>query len=321
MPNDFIFRNISNAQTPIITRYSTGNISVLKRNNTQSPPATRLMFSTFRTQGNTTTAFRDTDKFTVNAFGTGQESGVVSAVSLGISDWPTTNIFQGRVHTSSAWPTVTVQYNWGAPIVGEIRYLRFYLQVRFPNTLTPDATEGNLIHGIETADAETGGGDGYAFMILPKTDGTFFVGFRDVAGHRFYCDNTFFNKNTTYRVEIKREFTTSTSYIATVRIYDASGTLLTDSGNSAVGGNNWTQYLPTNNPSIYMRDTPITSTLIAHTVERFGNNGPGTNFPGTSTYGTQATVVEGEDWYSFGAIALGTQDWLGAYDAVLEPDS
>ena len=277
-----------------------------------TPPA-RVAFITFRTTGNTSTAFRDTDKFTASVIGTGQESGVVTAASLSIGDWPTTNIFQGRVHTSTVWPAVQMQYNWGAPIVGEVRYVRFYLQVRFPNTLTPDAVEGNLMHGIETADAEIGGGDGYGFMVLPKTDGTFFVGFRDVAGHRFYCDSTFLNKNTTYRVEIRREFTSSTGYLAAVRIYDASGTLVTGSVLGDTGANNWTQYLPTNNPSLYLRDVTITSTLAAHTVERFGNNGPGSNFPGTSTYGTQATVVEGEDWYSFGAVALGTEDWLGAY--------
>lgn len=280
-----------------------------------TPPA-RVMYADFETLGNTSTAFRDTNKFTATVIGTGQESGVVTAASLGISDWPVANIFQGRVHAATAWPAVQMQYNWGAPVVGAVRYTRFYLQVRFPNTVTPDAVEGNLMHGMETADAEAGGGDGYAVMILPKTDSTFFVGYRDVAGHRFYCDSTFLNKNTTYRVETRREFTSATTYLAAVRIYDAAGALVTGSVLGDTGANNWTQYLPTNNPSIYLRDTPITSTLAAHTVERVGNNGPGTNFPGTSTYGTQATVVEGEDWYSFGAVAYGTEGWLGAWDPV-----
>lgn len=281
-----------------------------------STPAARDFFAEFNTLGNTSTAFRDTSKFDATVIGTGQESAIVTAASLGITGWPVANVFQGRIHTNGAWPAVQIQYNWGAPIVGEVRYTRFYIQVRFANTVTPDAVEGNLMHGIETADATSGGGDGYAFMVLPKTDGTFFVGFRDVAGHRFYCDSTFLNKFTTYRVEIRREFTSSTTYLAAVRIYDASGTLVTGSVLGDTGADNWTQYLPTNNSSIKLRDVSITSTLAAHTVERFGNNGPGTNFPGTSTYGTQATVVEGEDWYTFGAVALGTSGWLGAWDPV-----
>lgn len=258
--------------------------------------------------GNNSTAFRDGTNFDATVIGTGGQSAVVTAASLGLVDWPTANAWACRANGVDWTNTTQTQWDLGVPVPGDRRWFRHYYQCPIPNTVTPNAVLGNLEHGHETADAALGGGDGYAPIRLPMTDGTFFFGYREIStGFRYYWNSTFLQKFTTYRIEWDVRYGVG-SYQLGCKVWSAADVLLLDSDNAALGGDLFSQYLPVANPALFLRNQVFALADFAdHRYLRFGNNGPSTvNFPSVG-------VVAGTPMHYYGAAAVSFTSSCGPY--------
>lgn len=250
----------------------------------------QLLFSSeWNTTGISSTAFRDGTVWD----GNGGSAGLVdSAASMGITNWPTTNAYRVTNQYNTLWKDL------GVPSPGETRYFRYYLQVLYDDTHGA-ASVGNLEHGVETADAELGGGDGMNFYRIPRNDGTWWPGYREIStGYRYVADGLSLDKDRTYRLEWSLAYE-ETTYSVQVRIYDDTGALVATE-------DDFYQFLPLVLPSTRLGSENFTYTPIDHQWFRVGINGPSSNFP-----------LEGDandPLFAHGAVCIRNDTWCGAYE-------
>jgi hypothetical protein len=266
-------------------------------------PTGRLTFaSDWRTAtGTSSTAFSDGGMWTGYAGGNAQNVDIRSASSLGLSNWPTANAY--RVGNQPTSPTsIATHQMWkdlGAPAPGAQRYYRLYMQMVYPDALG-NGTVGNIEHGIESADAAMGGGDGMNLIRIPRSNGTWFLGYRDIrTAQRWYASDLQLLKNRTYRLEWHLAFSSS-NYTVEIRVYNENGALVATAADFRPSmGTGATQ-------TLNLDRVPWSSGAAApYRYFRIGTNGPSSNYP----IGT----LGGQTLYVHGAVATSSEGWAGPY--------
>lgn len=251
--------------------------------------------------GVTAAAFRDAGKarpWTFHCCTANVNSSIVTAASLGLEKWPTTNVY--RVGTQAIFPsqiaTHQIEVDLGAPSPDSHRYFRLYLQVTHGDA-HGNGTEGSVEHGFETA--ESGGGDGLNLMRIPRNNGTWFPAYREIAtGIRYVAPGLNLLKNSTYRIEMHLAYGTST-YTIEVRIFDEDGVQVASEAD-------FYQYVPVNNTGLRLGAATFNYVPAHHRFLRVGTNGPSSNFP-------MNNLVD-QDLYLHGAVAVSDSGWLGPYN-------
>jgi len=251
--------------------------------------ATSLIFnSDWGIAGTSNTVMTDNGAWNYYA---GANGSIVSASSLGLTNWPTSNAYVVQINTSAARKLL------GDPVPGETRYFRYYLQVLYNNTHGA-ADKGMLEHGVESVDAELGGGDGFNPYRIPRNDGTWFPGYREISsGYRYVADQLSLLKNRTYRIEWAISYG-ATTYSIQYRIYDENGVLVADE-------DDFHRYLPTETQSVTLGSENFTYTPLAHRYLSIGTNGPGSNYPLTNS--------AGDNQFAHGAVCVRNDTWCGPY--------
>lgn len=259
------------------------------------------------TLGNTSAAFRDGTNFDASIIGEGRFSEVVTAASLGIADWPTPNVFDVRAWGIDMWGATQVQWDLGTPSPGDVRYFRWYYQDTVPNTVTPDGAIGDIEHGCETSDANTGGGDGFNPIHVPLQDGTWFPQYREISSGYFYATHTTtFAKATTFREEWRIAYGVG-EYTVQQRLYDGAGVKVFDSADGGADEADFYQISPAHNPALTLDAATFTLADFGdHRWFRMGCNDPTSNFP-------VSTIAAGDGWARFGAAAVSFDTWCGPY--------
>lgn len=248
--------------------------------------------------GRSLEAFRDAARptpWTFHCCDSNVNSSVETAAAMGLTSWPASNVYRVGTQASSqgSIQTHVVETDLGAPVAGERRYFRYYLQVVYSDS-HGSATEGNIEHGVETA--ESGGGDGMNFYRLPRNDGTWFPAYREISsGVRYVASGLRLSKHRTYRLEWSLDYGAS-SYSVQVRIYDQTGTLVATE-------QDFFQYLPSRDTSRLLGAATFTYTPAHHRYFRVGTNGPSSNFP-------MANMTDG-NLFLHGAVAVCRGGWCG----------
>ncbi len=257
--------------------------------------------------GRTSAAFGDGGAWTGYAGDHNRNVDVSSAASLGLQNWPTVNAY--RVGNQPTSPTsIATHQLWkdlGTPTAGSHRYYRFYMQMVYPDALG-NGTVGNIEHGVESADAAMGGGDGMNLIRIPRSNGTWFLGYRDIrTAQRWYASDLQLRKNRTYRLEWHLAFSSS-SYRVEIRVYDEHGALVATAADFKPSmGTGATRTLDQD-------QVPWTpSAGAAYRFFRIGTNGPSSNYP----IGT----LGGQTLYVHGAVATSSTGWAGPYRAGERP--
>lgn len=258
-----------------------------------SAPTGVLFHSDWSTAlGVTAAALRDTGKAKPWGFHGGSTGSIVTAASLGLTNWPTANAFRCQRQTHQ------MSVDIGAPSAGSARHFRYYLQVTYDDTHGA-ASNGMIEHGVETADALDGGGDGMNFYRIPRNNGTWFPGFREIStGYRYIAPGLSLLKNHTYRLEWRLAYGAST-YTVQVRIFNASGV-------QVASDEDFHRVLPApESTGAKLGSESFAYTASDHRYFRVGCNGPSSNFP----LGGDAS----DTLFVHGAVAISTTDWCGPY--------
>lgn len=265
--------------------------------------------------GSSGNAMSDNDAFTgPNAeFGAGTGGAVVETLaSLALTEpaelSTVANALVTRATALGYGQTANTEYDAGLPADTDVWAYRIYMACLQPDA-TGDGQKGHVEHGYESAN--TGGGDGWNFMRIPKSDGTWRLVFRDItSGYRFVAWNLALDKDAWYRVEHRLTYGAAT-YTLEVRITDPDGVLV---GTDA----DFWQYVPSENTGILLSGFAIAYTAANHRYIRIGNNGPSSNYPGVGGVGTPPSLGDGMH-ATTGFAVCKTGDWCGAYDASNEP--
>lgn len=250
--------------------------------------------------GNTQTAFLDATNAQPWVFAccTGAtNTSIVPASSLNLTKWPSGNVY--RVGTlasfSTSIPTHQIVADLGVPAAGSTRYFRYYLQVTYGDDHGASG-DGNIEHGVETSPSTIGGGNGMNFYRIPRNDGTWWPGYREIStGYRYIANGLRLLKNRTYRMEWSLAYGTSTYRVA-VRIYDEDGVLVATE-------NDFHMILPTTNLNARLGAENFAYRPGDHRYFRVGTNGPSSNFPMQN--------MRDENLFLHGAVAVCSTGWCG----------
>ncbi len=252
--------------------------------------------------GTTAAAINDGGIWDGTTGGTGNNGGVETLASLALTEpaelSTVDNALVVRSNGADSWVTafMTAEYVAGNPTNGEVRYFRHYDACLIRDAITPTGAVGNVEHGYESAD--TGGGDGWNLMRIPRTDGTYFLGFRDItSGFRWMATGISLAKEAFNRLELRLAYG-ETTYTVQLRIYDETGALVADASD-------FVQTLP-NDPSITLDEATIAYTAANHANIRIGSNGPSSNYPASG-------VIDTDPMFATTAWAYSTTDWCGPY--------
>lgn len=256
--------------------------------------------------GTSATAIRDASKaipWTGYAPTTGY-SAVETVAAAGLdARWPAANAFVVRADAGQL-STKQIFRDLGAPASGTQRFFRVYVAMLWADSHGA-GTNGNLEHGIESADAELGGGDGFNIYMVPRADGTWFPGFREIStGYRYVAEQLRLSKRATYRLEWRIAYGTG-SYTVEIRIFDGAGTLVASTPD-------FLRVLP------YPQGVPLNTEVLSlaatggHRWFRVGSNGPSSNYP-------LANISAGDAFRAHGGVAVGQSGWCGPYVAGERP--
>lgn len=219
------------------------------------------------------------------------------ASSLGLTNWPGGNVYRVGTNASHQGMILTHQIvaDLGAPSPGTSRHFRYYLQVRYGDDHGA-ATEGMIEHGVESSPSPMGGGRGMNFYRVPRNDGTWWPGYRDISsGYRYVASGLRLLKHRTYRLEWRLAYG-PTTYRVAVRIHD-------EHGNVVATEDDFHMVLPRRDQGTTLGAQAFTYDPRDHRYFRIGINGPTSNYPMQS--------MRDEDLFLHGAVAVCEQDWCG----------
>jgi len=230
-------------------------------------------------------------------------SGVESAASLGLTDWPTANAFVVRTSQAamgSMW--AQLDYDVGLPSPGAHRYFRVYVAMLWEDNHGDGNGMDGIEHGMESADLGWreggGGGDGFNPMMLSRSNGTWNPGFREIStGHRF-ASSIGLAKFRTYRLEWHIAYGVGT-YTIEVRIYDSANRLV-------VTTSDFVRRNPFPIGDLLSNSVLTLASPQDHRWFRVGSNGPTSNYPGLN-------VDVGDAFRAHGAVAICVTNWCGPY--------
>lgn len=259
------------------------------------PQPVILFASQWGAPGRTNAAFLDGGKWLHVCCDAATNTTVLTPQQAGISGEWAGNVY--RVSTVARYtagvPTHTVTTDLGAPAVGETRYFRYYLRVPYGDDHGA-AIDNNLEHGIETTDALANAGRGMNFYRVPRNDGTWWPGYREIStGVRFIASGLRLRKHTTYRMEWALSYG-ATSYTVQVRITDPQGNVVATEAD-------FRPYVPAGSGT--MRGAPFAYMASQHRYFRVGTNGPSSNFPMLN--------MKDEALFDVGAVAVCLRNWCG----------
>ena len=252
---------------------------------------------------NSPTAVRDGIKWDGECCDANVNNGVVTAASLGITDWPTANLYyvgsesgQAAIRTHQVWKD-----SLGNVGSGTQRYYRYYARVPYGDTHGA-ATTGNSEHGVESGQSSSSLSDSFAFFRVPRNDGTWFPGWTAyITNWRWVADNLNLNKSKTYRLEWHVNFTSTSAYNVEIRIYNSSNSLIADESDFHLRApaDNATTLEGFIHPWNSATDTAFWDLIT------MGTNGPSSNFP-------LANLID-EDLFYHGAVCIRNDTWCGPY--------
>lgn len=253
--------------------------------------------------GQTSAAFLDTNKAApwTSTPSAVVNSAVESVATAGLdADWPTANAMVIRASAGNLNTFVTVR-DMGTPVDGTHRYFRVYVAMLWTDD-HGNGTSGNLEHGIESAPAETGSGQGMNPFMVPRSNGTWFPGYREIStSYRWVADSLSLTKNATYRFEWHITYG-ATTYTIEIRIYDGDGVLVATAAD-------FVRSVPSPAGELLSAATLTLSDKTDHRWFRVGTNGPSSNFP-------LSNIDANDAFRAHGAVAISEDDWCGAYGNV-----
>jgi len=246
--------------------------------------------------------------------GNGRASAVVTAASLGLSGWPTTNALRSTVDDPTG---ATEHYGISMadsviplPATGESLYFRWYFASL--DTLDSFSTDPNF-HGIQDGtddDCSATSCINWSFRTSIDATTSWDADFR-IGGPNGLMNGPELLHRTTYRFELQAKVLSSTTWEAHIRVYDAAGTLIHDdadftcAGDSQCGG-----------AGVTLADNPVLTCNTASapglgclslTGVQVGHNGyAGTPIGADTPFGAE------------GALCIRTDDWCGVYNAAVE---
>ena len=231
---------------------------------------------------------------------TGNGGGAASKIeAFAITGWPVPNAFVVRSNADGNSPFHQIFKDLGQPAQNSHRYFRLYVAHMWGDS-HGDGTNGNVEHGIESADASSGGGDGWNIYFIPRNNGTWWPAFREIStGVRYIADGLSLTKNATYRFEWHIAYGT-TSYTVEIKIYNAAGTQIASDAD-------FYQLLPSLNTSLKLTTAVFSlADFLDHAWFRVGCNGPSSNYP-------LANILANDPFRAHGAAAVSTSGWVGPF--------
>lgn len=276
-------------------------VCVTKRDSIPVPPVPPvgpqpvILFSSTWGAGTGRTGFSDGGKWLHVCCDAATNTSILTPQQAGISGAWTGNVY--RVSTNANFQggirTHVVTTDLGTPATGETRYFRYYLRVPYGDDHGP-ASDGNLEHGVETTDALANAGRGMNFYRVPRNDGTWWPGYREIStGVRFIASGLRLRKHTTYRMEWALHYG-ATSYTVQVRITDPSGNVVATEAD-------FRPYVPAGSGT--MRGAPFAYMAAQHRYFRVGTNGPSSNFPMLN--------LRDEALFDHGDVKICLRNWCG----------
>lgn len=280
--------------------------SLVVRSRAAAARAGIVFHSDWRTgTGTTDAARRDTRNATPwRNYAGNRPSGIETAASLGLVNWPTPNAYvvrTGQAQMGTMWSQLDCDL--GTPAPGNHRYFRVYVAMLWQDRHGDGNGLANGEHGIEGVDRGYneggGGGDGFNPMMLARANGTWNAAYREISnGYRYVAPNISFAKFATYRMEWHLAYGIGVVRVE-MRIYDGAGKLIASTPD-------FRRVLPyPQGESLSDAVIPL-ATPVGHRWFRVGSNGPTTNYPGEN-------VDVGDAFRAHGAVAVSSTDWCGPY--------
>jgi hypothetical protein len=238
-------------------------------------------------------------------YGGNAVTGVETAASLGLTNWPTANAFVVRTQENwmgSMWSQLDVDL--GVPAPGSHRYFRVYVAMLWEDDHGDGSGISSVEHGIETSqfgyspNGSGGGGDGLNPMMLSRSTGVWHPAFREISSGYRYVSDIQLPKFATYRLEWHIAYGTG-NYRVEIRIYDAAGTLVVTEADFWRG-------LPWPQGELLRDATLALADATDHRWFRVGSNGPTSNYPDLNVQPLDA-------FRAHGAVAICTLNWCGPY--------
>lgn len=248
---------------------------------------------------------------------------VVTAASLALPNWPHANALHVWNDGSGVGGTPPIpdgiegrqlSVDLGRdPQAGDFIYGREYYNVLYPDARGDSAINlssfpNNVEHGMESkaAPAFSGGGTGANIYILPKSDGTYRLGWRDITvGRRWVARDIALTKGATYRREFSIEFL-SDRYKPLVYVYDHNNNLVIppDAFLPLTSGGGATTTMDQDSVPVDMTNLAVRQRFRCW---RCGTNGPTSNWPLSGNSGVTTSL------WAIGGVAYSFTNFPGVY--------